>query len=71
MVTMCAVDHITDSDLIDLLGGTGAVATLCGGISSQAVSKWRRTAIPKPWKAFLELKRPDVFSRLAKPEPVQ
>jgi len=63
MVTMTAMGHINDSDLIDLLGGTGAVAELCD-VSSQAVSKWRRQGIPKAQRKFLRLARPDVFAPL-------
>lgn len=63
IVTMLGMAHLEHSKLIDSLGGTGAVADLCGGITSQAVSKWRRTGIPIPWLKFLELKRPELFEQ--------
>lgn len=36
---------MTDSQLIDSLGGTAVVARLCG-VSMPAVSRWRRGGIP-------------------------
>lgn len=46
--------------IIDLLGGTCAVAALCG-ITAQAVSQWKNNGIPKPWDKYLREVRPDVF----------
>jgi DNA-binding transcriptional regulator YdaS (Cro superfamily) len=40
------------SKQIDALGGTGAVAALCG-LHKSSVSQWRRRGIPKAWKRFL------------------
>jgi len=38
--------------VIKALGGTGAVAKLCG-LKSPAISCWRQRGIPKGWAAFL------------------
>ena len=35
----------TDSEIIDELGGTGAVAAICG-VGPSAVSNWREDGIP-------------------------
>lgn len=50
-----------DTKIIDTLGGATAVARLCGGISPQAVSSWRRAGIPKARRMYLELLRPEAF----------
>ncbi|HAP27303.1 MAG TPA: hypothetical protein DCR74_17130 [Achromobacter sp.] len=47
-----------DSSLIDALGGTGRVAALCG-ITPGAVSQWRTNGVPKAWREFLRLARPE------------
>lgn len=49
-----------DSSLIDALGGTGAVAALCG-LTAGAVSQWRGKGIPRAWREFLRLARPWAF----------
>lgn len=36
-------------ELIDRFGGTGAVARRFG-VTSQAVSQWKRAGIPRPWR---------------------
>lgn len=59
MFTICSMEHNTDSELIDALGGNAKVAALCR-VSSQAVSKWRIDGIPEARRMFLELARPDV-----------
>lgn len=47
--------------IIDALGGTTAVASLCD-IKSPSVSEWRRkNEIPKPWLRYFKATRPDVF----------
>lgn len=68
MVTMLTIaimshlpDSLPDSSVIDRLGGTGAVSRICE-VSSQAVSKWRRTGIPKTQKKFLCAVYPEVFA---------
>ena len=61
MVTILNIMHITDSKLIDDLGGTVAVAAECE-VSSQAVSKWRRSGIPNSRRKYLKLRFPDVFA---------
>jgi len=60
-----------DNRLIDALGGTSKTAALCAGITPQAVSQWRSGGIPKAWKQFLELKRPDVFNSVVASTPPQ
>ncbi|WP_081056424.1 Cro/CI family transcriptional regulator [Burkholderia territorii] len=52
------------SQIIDRLGGTGAVATLFD-IEDAAVSQWRRNGIPKPRMQFIAVARPDVLVGLA------
>ena len=51
----------TASEIIDGIGGTGATALLCGGISAASVSDWRKYGIPSARLMFLKLARPDVF----------
>lgn len=59
----------TASEIIDALGGTSAVATLCD-IKPPSVSEWRREGIPPARMAFFRLLRPDVFPKpTADPEP--
>ena len=53
-----------DSEIIDALGGTAAVARLCD-VQPPSVSDWRKTGIPKARRMYLSLKRPDLFSRAA------
>lgn len=60
MVTMVRMDH-KDSQIIDRLGGNSALAKEFD-ISSQAVSKWRKSGIPKPCRMYLKLAYPDVFA---------
>ncbi|MCP4103102.1 MAG: helix-turn-helix domain-containing protein [Lentisphaerae bacterium] len=48
------------SEIIDTLGGTNAVAKLCE-VRSQAVSQWRNNGIPKARLMYLKLARPEVF----------
>ncbi|WP_185734274.1 hypothetical protein [Burkholderia stagnalis] len=48
------------SEIIDRLGGTGAVADLFE-IEDAAVSQWRRNGIPKPRMQFISVTRPDVL----------
>jgi hypothetical protein len=43
---------MTDSQRIDQLGGTGAVAALCG-LHKSSISQWRKRGIPKGWKRYL------------------
>ncbi len=51
-----------DSELIDALGGTAAVA-LMFKIKSPSVSNWRNTGIPDARRMYLEVVRPDLFER--------
>ena len=48
------------SQIIDALGGTGAVAKLCE-VTKGAVSQWRENGIPPARLMFIRLARPDVF----------
>lgn len=50
----------SDSFVIDRLGGNGVVAAMFN-ISSQAVSKWRRSGIPKAPRMYLQLRYPAAF----------
>ena len=59
--------RMDDSEIIDKLGGTSAVAEICK-IRPPSVSEWRKNGIPAARRQFLELLRPDVF---AQPAPVQ
>lgn len=52
---------MSDSEIIDKLGGTGAVAELCK-TRPAAVSQWRTSGIPDARRQYLELLRPDVFA---------
>lgn len=49
--------------IIDDLGGTSAVAEMCG-LTTGAVSQWRtsKSGIPKPWLKFFKATRPEVFA---------
>ena len=62
---------MTDSELIDAAGGTGAVAKLCD-IKPPSVSGWRHDGIPKAQRKFLALAKPEVDwfanAELATPE---
>jgi hypothetical protein len=49
-----------DAVLIDKIGGPSATAAMCG-ITSQAVSHWKVHGIPRSWRLYLALSRPDVF----------
>lgn len=50
--------------IIDRIGGTSKVATLCGRTKS-AVSQWRRNGIPEGWEHFLRATCPDAFAASA------
>lgn len=43
---------MTADEVIDGLGGTSAVAKLCG-LTNSAVSQWRNNGIPRAWKMVL------------------
>lgn len=49
-----------DSEIIERLGGTIAVARLCE-VKPPSVSDWKKNGIPKARLMFLRLARPDVF----------
>ncbi|MFY3552910.1 hypothetical protein [Achromobacter insolitus] len=53
-----------DSEIIDALGGTAAVARLCK-VKDPSVSDWRKTGIPAARRMYLETIRPDAFPRAA------
>lgn len=50
-----------DSEIIDALGGTAAVARLCQ-VKPPSVSDWRKEGIPPARRMYLEAVRPDAFS---------
>jgi len=52
---------MTDSEIIEALGGTFAVARLCK-VKSPSVSEWKRNGIPQARRQYLELLRPDIFA---------
>lgn len=54
------MDKHPDTQIIDALGGTAAVASLCN-VKSPSVSEWRRVGIPDARRQYLELLRPDIF----------
>jgi hypothetical protein len=54
------MDKHEPDQVIDALGGTTATADLCG-LTTGAVSQWRKNGIPRPWIKFLRASRPDVF----------
>lgn len=51
-----------DEKIIDALGGTFAVASICK-IKPPSVSEWKQKGIPEARRQFLELLRPDVFGK--------
>ncbi|AZY48835.1 Cro/CI family transcriptional regulator [Bordetella avium] len=57
-----------DSDIIDALGGTAAVARLCG-VKQPSVSDWRKDGIPRARRMFLQAVRPDAFTDQPAPPP--
>lgn len=57
----------SDSQIIDALGGTTAVATLCQ-VSNQAVSNWREHGIPKARRMYLMVLNPAAFQQPAHPD---
>jgi len=52
---------MTDTELIDKLGGTSKVAELCE-VTTGAVSQWRLDGIPRSRMLFFEAVRPDLFA---------
>lgn len=60
MVTMCVMEAHPDSLALDKIGSNAFVASLFG-VTSQYVSKWRRTGIPRAHRMYLELRFPEAF----------
>ena len=56
-----------DSEIIDALGGTAAVARLCQ-VKPPSVSDWRKEGIPPARRMYLEAVRPDAFKAPAQQE---
>jgi hypothetical protein len=54
------MDKLTDSEIIDRLGGTTEVARICH-IKPPSVSEWRSSGIPSARRQFLALLRPEAF----------
>ena len=59
-------NDMNSSQIIDALGGTLAVATLCQ-VTQGAVSQWRVNGIPKPRLMLLQLMYPDVCDGTQQP----
>lgn len=57
---MNEIIHSEHSQLIDALGGTGAVSKLFN-LTTGAVSQWRVNGIPDSRLMYLRLLRPDLF----------
>ena len=51
---------MTDTEIIDALGGTSKVSEICR-VTTGAVSQWRTDGIPQARLMYLRLLRPDVF----------
>jgi len=51
---------MTDLEIIKNLGGTVAVANLCG-LDKSAISQWKKRKIPKAWKLYLKRVKPSAF----------
>lgn len=51
-----------DSEIIDALGGTSAVARVCQ-VKAPSVCEWRERGIPKARRMYLELKFPKVLKQ--------
>ncbi len=49
------------SALIDALGGTGELASLCQ-VTSPSISGWRKRGIPHAWLMFLRERFPQHFN---------
>lgn len=49
-----------DSEIIDALGGTAAVARLCK-VKPPSVSDWRKEGIPSARRMYLQAIHPEVF----------
>lgn len=54
-----------DSQIIDALGGTGALAALLK-LDKSTVSCWRKRGIPKPWRLYLSKIRPSKLNGSAR-----
>ena len=55
------MSKLTDPEIIDALGGPTAVSKLCG-ITQPSVSEWKHNGIPKGWRNYFTLLRPDLFN---------
>ncbi|TRZ57351.1 MAG: hypothetical protein D4S02_13795 [Rhodocyclaceae bacterium] len=58
---------MTDSELIDALGGTVKLAEICD-VTSQAVSQWRDDGIPDARRQLLSVLYPHLVTYVAKAE---
>ena len=54
------LDAQQGSALIDVLGGTGQVAALCG-VRAPSISVWRKRGIPRGWLMFFRERYPHLF----------
>jgi len=64
--TEAAPAPLSDSQIIDAMGGSAAVARLCR-VKSPAVSYWRREGIPDYRRQYLATLRPDLFPEQVAP----
>lgn len=53
--------ELTDSQIIDALGGNQEVARLCSPTLPAVVSGWRNRGIPLAWKKYLQQINPEAF----------
>jgi hypothetical protein len=51
---------MTDTEIIDALGGTAEVARICN-VRPPSVSEWRKNGIPPARRQFLMLFKPHAF----------
>lgn len=59
---------MTDTEIIDALGGTVEAARLFE-VTTGAISQWRTKGIPKARRQFLKLARPELFTPRRSSEP--
>jgi len=56
---------MTDSEIINALGGTMAVAAICR-VKPPSVSQWKKHGIPDARRQFLALLSPELFGQPSK-----
>jgi len=58
--SLCYKAAMTNSQIIDAIGGTQKVADWCG-LGKSAVSHWRNRGIPRAWRKALQRRFPAAF----------